>query len=166
MNMKNKSTGPKTEKGKAISKYNSLKHGLLSKEVLIDGEDEKILSVLSDDIHENLKPVGAIEALLVERIVSGVWRLRRALSVEATAMEYYKDCSFPMLSDDPEKKSITDSFDNEVVEKIIRYETTIERSIYKALHELERVQARRNGNVTPLPSVLDVNVDTSDGFVS
>lgn len=164
--MKNKSTGPKTEKGKAISKYNSLKHGLLSKEVLIDGEDEKILSVLSDDIHENLKPIGAIEVLLVERIVSGVWRLRRALSVEATAMEYYTNSSSSLFEDNPEQKAITDSFNNELVEKIIRYETTIERSIYKALHELERMQSKRNGKATPLPNVLDVNLDSSNGFVS
>lgn len=157
--MKNKSTGPKTDKGKAVSRYNALKHGLLSKEVLLEGENEQSLSRLRDAIHQNLKPEGAIEELLVERVVSGVWRLRRALSVEATAMEYYKDSSFPMLSDDPEKKSITDSFDNEVVEKIIRYETTIERGIYKALHELERMQGKRSGQKTPLPSVLDINLD-------
>ena len=32
--------GVKTEEGKAISKYNAIKHGLLSKEVLLEGEDE------------------------------------------------------------------------------------------------------------------------------
>ena len=43
-NQKNaKLGGVKTEEGKAISKYNALKHGLLSKEVLLDGEDEKTL---------------------------------------------------------------------------------------------------------------------------
>jgi len=35
--------GVKTEEGKAVSKYNALKHGLLSKEVLLKGEDEKVL---------------------------------------------------------------------------------------------------------------------------
>lgn len=143
-----------------------MKHDLLSKEVLIDGEDEKTLSVLSDDIHENLQPVAALEVLLVERIVSGVWRLRRVLSVEATAMEYYTMSSSSLFEENPEQKAITDSFNNDLVEKIIRYETTIERNIYKGLHELERMQSRRNGNTTPLPSVLDVNLDSSNGFVS
>ena len=32
--------GVKTEEGKAVSKYNALKHGLLSKEVLLKSEDE------------------------------------------------------------------------------------------------------------------------------
>ena len=43
--------------------------------------------------------------------------------------------------------------------KLSRYETAIERSIYKALHELQRLQAGRNteGNVPP-PAVVDVEV--------
>ncbi len=43
--------------------------------------------------------------------------------------------------------------------KLSRYETAIERSLYKALHELQRLQAGRNaeGNVPP-PAVVDVEV--------
>ena len=43
--------------------------------------------------------------------------------------------------------------------KLSRYETTIERSLYKALHELQRLQATRGakGNV-PLPAAVDVDV--------
>ena len=43
--------------------------------------------------------------------------------------------------------------------KLSRYETTIERSLYKALHELQRLQAARGvgGNVSP-PLAIDVDV--------
>ena len=43
--------------------------------------------------------------------------------------------------------------------KLSRYETAIERSLYKALHELQRLQAGRTteGNVPP-PAVVDVEV--------
>jgi hypothetical protein len=43
--------------------------------------------------------------------------------------------------------------------KLSRYETPIERSLYKALHELQRLQAARHaeGNVPP-PAALDVDV--------
>jgi len=43
--------------------------------------------------------------------------------------------------------------------KLSRYEATIERSLYKALHELQRLQAARHakGNVTP-PVAIDVDV--------
>jgi len=36
-----KSTGPKTPEGKAAVRLNALKHGLLSREVLLPGEDEE-----------------------------------------------------------------------------------------------------------------------------
>jgi hypothetical protein len=43
--------------------------------------------------------------------------------------------------------------------KLSRYETAIERSLFKALHELQRLQIARsaNGNVTP-PVAMDVDI--------
>ena len=42
--------------------------------------------------------------------------------------------------------------------KLSRYETTIERGLYKALHELERRQAGRLGGNVPAPLAVDVDV--------
>jgi hypothetical protein len=43
--------------------------------------------------------------------------------------------------------------------KLSRYETTIERSRYKALHELQRLQAARGaGSGAPPPVAVDVDV--------
>ena len=42
--------------------------------------------------------------------------------------------------------------------KLSRYETAIERQLYKALHELERRQSARYGGGVPPPQVLDVDV--------
>ena len=52
-----------------------------------------------------------------------------------------------------------DASDANAFSKLSRYETAIERSLYKALHELQRLQiARRaNGNVTP-PVAVDVDI--------
>jgi hypothetical protein len=48
--------------------------------------------------------------------------------------------------------------------KLSRYETTIERSLYKALHELQRLQAARraDGNVPP-PAAIDVEISGVSG---
>ena len=53
---------------------------------------------------------------------------------------------------------------NEQVEKILRYETTIERQIYRALHELQRLQAARKG-ARPLAPIA-VDVDLGQGEVT
>ena len=46
----------------------------------------------------------------------------------------------------------------ESVDKIIRYETTIERQLYRAISQLERLQRRRMGE--PVPPHISVDVTT------
>ena len=43
--------------------------------------------------------------------------------------------------------------------KLARYEASVERSLYKAVHELQRLQAARTGGKVVAPVALDVNVD-------
>lgn len=52
------SSGPKSEEGKSNSKINAMKHGLLSKEILVEGEDENDLVELGKKIRVELKPIG------------------------------------------------------------------------------------------------------------
>jgi hypothetical protein len=47
--------------------------------------------------------------------------------------------------------------------KLSRYETTIERGLYKALHELQRLQAARHGGSVPPPVAVDVDVSGVSG---
>jgi hypothetical protein len=54
--------GPKTNEGKAVSRYNAIKHGLLSKEVLLDGEDEKALVDIGKKLRSELQPQSELEA--------------------------------------------------------------------------------------------------------
>jgi hypothetical protein len=47
----------------------------------------------------------------------------------------------------------------------------LERALYRALHELQRIQATRNGASAPLPVAIDIDVALAgqgdvDGFVS
>lgn len=82
-----KSTGPKTTDGKSVSKMNALKHGILSKAVLVRGihakESSRELSALQQRFWDELNPVGPVEEMLVDQIVTAHWRLRRALTAES-----------------------------------------------------------------------------------
>ena len=82
-----KSTGPKTPNGRAVSKMNAFKHGILSKEVLVRGrqikESGREFDALRQRFWEDWNPVGATEEMLVDQIVTTYWRLRRALKAEA-----------------------------------------------------------------------------------
>src|SRR3990170_8202095 len=67
-----RSTGPKTARGKTASKWNALTHGLVTTEIPIPfapevedpGEFRELLAALRDD----LQPAGVLEEILVEKI--------------------------------------------------------------------------------------------------
>ena len=138
--------GVKTEAGKAIVRMNAVTHGLLIKEVLKKGEPAKILKQLQCNLMEEKAPVGEIETMLVDRIASCIWRLRRVLRVETTK-----------LSDD--FANLATYYEAGVItwQSLSRYETMIERQLYKAIHELERQQSKRRGENIPLPLAIDVD---------
>ena len=157
--------GVKTEEGKAVSKYNALKHGILSQEVLLEGEDGESLIELGKRIRAEIKPRGEIELILTDRIVANIWRLRRFLEVERKVMELKREQeltdSFNVKyasKEKTERKAGREMIVNEDTEILLRYETAIERSIYKALHELQRMQAARAGEKPPAPIAVDVDV--------
>ena len=82
-----KSTGPKTQEGRAVSRMNAVKHGILSKEVLVRGmyikESGREFAALHKRFWETMMPVGPMEEMLVDQIVTTHWRLRRALKAES-----------------------------------------------------------------------------------
>lgn len=79
-------TGPRTADGKARSKRNATKHGILSGETLIAAgeakEDAEALEALREDLRADLRPFGALQEILVDKLVVTVWRWRRVLRYE------------------------------------------------------------------------------------
>ena len=92
-----KSSGPQTLEGKAVAKLNALRHGILAKEVVIRGENiqessREFRAVLSW-FWQDLAPTGAVEEMLVERIATCYWRLRRVLIAEAGEVKLAVDAA-------------------------------------------------------------------------
>jgi hypothetical protein len=153
-----KSTGPKTQEGKAAVSQNALKHGLLSQQILLPNEDEASFIQLSERLHSELQPVGELETLLMERILFAAWRLRRILVVETGI---YEEERFSLGSQGGLGMAfIRDANGANAFSKLSRYETTLDRGLYKALHELQRLQAARRAEANVVPP-LAVDVDVS-----
>lgn len=81
-----KSTGPKTDQGKDLACRNSLRHGLLAKEVVINegegAESREEFDALWADFVDYYKPANIMEEMFVETIAVCYWRKRRALRYE------------------------------------------------------------------------------------
>jgi hypothetical protein len=166
-----KSTGPKTPEGKAVSKMNALRHGLLSDTVLLPDEDEDRFEAFREGMLQQLQPAGELEQLLADRVVATAWRLRRAAEIETRLLErsqhdvpqaalmarygHHEDVGYAFLND----AQGPDCFS-----RLSRYESALERGFYRALHELQRLQSARAGEPVPAPVAVDVTVN--GGFVS
>ncbi len=77
------STGPKTRTGKAASKMNAMKHGLLATDLIVRDEDPVEFTRLLENLVDEFQPQGPLEEQLVERVAACMWRLRRLYRIEA-----------------------------------------------------------------------------------
>ncbi len=86
-----KSTGPKTARGKRYSSFNALKHGLLARKAMFapDGKllDEG-LQCLFETLHDRYSTGEVADELLIELATTDYWRLQKALEYELKRPEY------------------------------------------------------------------------------
>jgi len=88
------STGAVTEEGKAIVARNAIKHGIFAKDLVVirdehGREDENEYKELLDNLVETLHPSNQLEHLLVEKIATDFWRLKRVIRFETASIQKY-----------------------------------------------------------------------------
>ncbi len=202
-----RSTGPKTRTGKAESKMNAMKHGLLAADLVVRDEDPVEFAGVLENLVDGLQAQGPLEEQLVERVAACMWRLRRLYRVEAEIFTYERlTIELNHASEEVAKYEVTnselflkvgnavnvtderrhdrattrldkahllvqeeagtlgaafrsDAIHAGAISKLSRYEAAIERSLYRALHELQRVQAARQEGKSPPSIAVDVTVD-------
>ncbi|MCE5186277.1 MAG: hypothetical protein LLF76_09155 [Planctomycetaceae bacterium] len=158
-----KSTGPKTDEGKQAVSQNALKHGLHSSQVLIADEDPADFNRFSTDLRTELNPKGPVETMLVERVIVLSWRLRRCVRFQSEMCDYLavsiNEHNEEQEADTARIRSVRRDFAyNKVLENLLRHETSLERSLYKTMLELQRLQFIR----TQYQSLLVDGRDYSD----
>jgi hypothetical protein len=159
-----KSTGPKTDEGKAAVSQNAVKHGIFSQSV-IKGENEAAYEAFHNKMLDEYKPVGPTEILLAARIVGLWWRLERAERIQNQVIDVMieRDEPSPLQKNmqrfrpknigpdlrgaGPElvlgRAFIEDYSDSRVLDRLMLYERRIESSLHKNMRELERRQIIR-----------------------
>src|SRR5690348_6282358 len=132
---------------------NSLKHGLTAQQVTVFDETAEEFQAFHSELMTALRPEGAFEVNLAERVILCAWRLRRVYRIETglfckTRKSWSNGDAMPTNDIDIVFLRLA-SQDGEL-SKLTRYETSIERSVQRALKALERRQAQRNGSPTGL----------------
>ena len=145
-----KSTGPRTPEGKRQSSRNAVTHGLFCRAAILPGEDPAELERLRRGMMARLRPRDALERMLADRVVSEAWRLRRAVAFEARVIasktieeQAERQRYRARYADKPPLHAgqiIRSLLGADVLTKLSRYEQRIERSMYRAMAELRRLQ--------------------------
>ena len=79
-----KSTGPRSDAGKAASSANALSHGLTAaRTVVLPEEEPEDFEQLRQGVIADLAPAGALQEALAQRIAVLLWRLDRVARLEA-----------------------------------------------------------------------------------
>jgi hypothetical protein len=83
------STGPRTERGKNISRFNAVTTGLFAERVVIpscdgDGSETRFQRLLGG-LQQEFQPEGPLEEFYVAEMAKNMWRLRRATCAEKGA---------------------------------------------------------------------------------
>jgi len=164
-----KSTGPRSQQGKAVISQNAFKHGLTAGQDIISSESQADFELYRDQMLAEMAPAGPMESMLAERIVSLSWRLKRAIRIQNQAIDalnidktssplaklaqslFFKGAvppqGGPSTSDAAlalGRMAIKDFSYSRVLERLLMFERRIEHSLYKTLFELQRLQLIRN----------------------
>jgi hypothetical protein len=165
-----KSTGPKTPEGRAAVRSNALRHGLTAQHAVLCGEKKAEFNEALTAFQEEYQPVGPAETLLVHQIAMAAWRLQRIRGMETGVFDLrFWDLEKRMNEEYTDLDShhrhgyvfLSDVRGANALARLSIYESRAERSFYKALHELERLQARRSGQYVPPPAAIDLDMTLS-----
>jgi len=151
-----KSTGPKTPDGKAVSSRNAIKHGVLARVIPHDAPG---FSELLVGLYQSLKPQDELQRLLVDQIGVTMLRLRRILAAEQNFL-HIRAGEWP-VGPDNNSRVVHDFLEKETTMNIIRYETMLNRLMQRLLNNYHDIRTSesweriRSGDC-PYLSVKDV----------
>ncbi len=143
-----KSTGPRTEEGRAAVRLNGIKHGLTAETLVLPGESQSEFHELLDSLEAEHRPTTPTEELLVRQMAMASWRLRRLYHIEAAFFAFeldgqssMRDKYYPHL-DGSGKLAYTlrQTDPARTLGNLSRYEARLERSFRLALQDLHRLR--------------------------
>ncbi|HVW09976.1 MAG TPA: hypothetical protein VHC90_15410 [Bryobacteraceae bacterium] len=147
-----KSTGPKTEKGKSISRLNAHRDGFTGQIVILSDEDRPHFEKFKAAFVNDLAPKTTLELSLAHSIAWDTWRLNHLRAVEsnlfALGAENPGTAARPFSTDPRIDPAIADAatflHDSAHLNRLSLYEQRLTRGLHKNLTTLRTLQADRH----------------------
>jgi hypothetical protein len=156
------STGPKTSEGIAAVRLNAVRHGLLTRDVVLPEEDAGAFEDLFNQVRTNLSPVGPIEEFLADRVVNAMWRLRRLERAE-TALFHSRIHGLKANRLATEVRSYQEDLGDRM-QMAFRPHITEKAAHTEASEALGRAKYERDRDEVLLGRVIDADAKEGDAF--
>ena len=134
-----RSTGPCSAEGKAVSSMNALKSGIDAESQIIRGEDPAALATLTSEYYDRFQPTTPEQRHYLDTLIRDDWQLRRFAKVDAQIWEYERETAFRPDENSPLGQAFAEASSTFV--RLQRRMDAAQRSYKNALHELERLQS-------------------------
>jgi hypothetical protein len=143
-----KSTGPKSDEGKAVTRLNGLEHGLRTRCVdVLPGEDHEEFATRLRKWLYDYKPTSDLERFLVRQGVVTTWKIERADRCEQARLAALIDEAVEPWMYGPDSVGIAEasqdaaSFDaSPEGERIRRYQFSLHRALDRILARLAKIR--------------------------
>ena len=151
-----RSRGPASDDGRARSARNALKHGLRANTIrLVGNEQEEEFLALAAALRAELAPEGPLQEHLASQIALAVWRGRRSERIETELFNYYleKDKRPNEPVPDFGLLVIRDRNGARALDTLLRYRSSVQTELYRALAALKALQAEATTTVEAITSL-------------
>ena len=135
-----KSTGPKSDEGKAQSRMNALRHGLTAAQAVLPHENEDDYEKLRAGMLESYAPENSAVEALVEELANAYWRLMRLHRVDT---HYWDQMGGSYNRGDEGISEALIQTPDRHMRNFFRYHAQVERSYYKALAAADQIKRER-----------------------
>ncbi|MFN7994515.1 MAG: hypothetical protein U0Q18_12990 [Bryobacteraceae bacterium] len=122
-----KSTGPRTPEGKAMSSLNATTHGFSARAVLLPHENPEDYQTLHSQLVAEWRPEGPTEEFCVTLMANAQWKLARAEYLESRLLN----------------KETLGEPDLRCQDRVSRQQGALQRAFFKALKQLQTLQQQR-----------------------
>jgi hypothetical protein len=146
-----RSTGPRSPDGKAVSRFNALKSGIDAQAEVIPGEDPGNLEALIAEYQDRWATHTPERRMLVDTLVNCEWMLRRLRRGEAQFWKFKDEKTFTKTAY-PEGRIL--DYGDKVYDRLQRRLNSIHRNYHRALTELQHLEdndAAGQPQETPAP---------------
>jgi hypothetical protein len=163
-----KSRGPVTTAGRLKSSRNAIRHGMLSKVLLIEGESLENFVSLFKELLDEFQPRTGVETTLVENMAISRWRQTRLLNLESAGISSQirkqAETGQPQHADPAARaadavKTLTDH--SRMLEFLSRHETRCARQYDRSLKRLIELRAQKNANCRNEPEQAPQPAETT-----